>query len=162
MELRSEQSKKYLAEALIILMKKKEFSKITNKDISHKAGLSEITVYRNFKNKEEIVKFYLKMRFSDLDKLWNRKENIGYQIFNFFWKNKDIIDLLYRANLQYLLIDNILELCDYKKEDSDVEAYSKVTVAYLIFGWCDEWYKRGMKNTPEEMAQYFEHRNGNE
>lgn len=34
-------------------------------------------------------------------------------------------------------------------------AYSKVTVAYVIFGRCDEWYKRGMKNTSEELAQYF-------
>ena len=41
-------------------------------------------------------------------------------------------------------------------------AYSKVTVAYLIFGWCDEWYKRGMKNTPEEMAKLFEQGKSNE
>ena len=57
-----------------------------------------------------------------------------------------------------IFIDNILLLHDYKKDDPDVIAYSKVTVAYLIFGWCDEWYKRGMKNTPEEMAQYFNNR----
>ena len=43
-----------------------------------------------------------------------------------------------------------------KKDDSDAIAYSKVTVAYFVFGWCDEWYKRGMKNTPEEMARLFE------
>lgn len=155
MALRSEESKKYLAEALIYLMKKKQFSKITNKDITDKAGLAEITVYRNFKNKNDIVKFYLKSLFEEWQKEWNGNENIGYRVFSFFWQNKTIIDLLYKADLQHLLIDNILELTNYKKEDSDAHAYSKVTVAYLIFGWCDEWYKRGMKNTPEEMAEYF-------
>ena len=40
-------------------------------------------------------------------------------------------------------------------------AYSKVTIAYLIFGWCNEWYKRGMKNTPEKMAMYFNQQNNN-
>lgn len=155
MELRSEISKKYLAESLIELMKQKDFDKITNKDITSKAGLSDITIYRNFKTKEDVVKYYLKSLFDAWHNNWQNDENIGYQIFSFFWNNKSIIELLYKANLQYLLIDNILELHDYKKEDPDVIAYSKVTVAYLIFGWCDEWYKRGMKNTPEEMAQYF-------
>lgn len=162
MELRSEQSKKYLAEALIQLMEAKEFSKITNKDITNKAGLAEITIYRNFKNKNDIIKFYLNTLFDEWQKEWDDNENIGYQVFRFFWKNKAIIDLLYKANLQYLLIDNILALHNYKEEDSDVEAYSKVTVAYLIFGWCDEWYKRGMKNTPEEMVKYFNQTKNNE
>lgn len=162
MELRSELSKKYLSEALIELMKNKNFEKITNKDITKKAGLGDITIYRNFNSKEEIIKYYLKGLVDSWRENWQDKENIGYQIFSFFWKNKDIIDLLYKAKLQYLLIDNILELHDYKKEDSDVVAYSKVTVAYLIFGWCDEWYKRGMKNTPEEMAKYFNQTKNNE
>ncbi len=155
MELRSDLSKKYLADALIELMKNKKYKKITNKDITQKAGLGDITIYRNFKSKDEIIKYYLSSIFEKMKKNWKDDENIGYQIFKFFEKNKQIIDLLYKANLQYLLIDNILALHDYKKEDPDVIAYSKVTVAYLIFGWCDEWYKRGMINTPEEMAQHF-------
>ncbi|MCI8394784.1 MAG: TetR/AcrR family transcriptional regulator [Bacilli bacterium] len=155
MELRSEISKKYLAEALIKLMKQKKFDKITNKDITNKAGLSDITIYRNFNSKEEIVKYYLSNIFTTEKKEWKEKENVGFQIFSFFQKNKELIELLYKANLQYLLIDNILNVHDYKKEDPNIIAYSKVTVAYLIFGWCDEWYKRGMVETPEEMMKYF-------
>lgn len=158
MELQSEFSKECIAEALILLMKKNDFDKITNKNITDKAGLSHITIYRNFKNKVEIVQYYLKRLFEEWHSNWSDDENIGYQVFSFFQKNKEIIDLLYKSNLQHLLIDNILSLHDYKKDDPDVIAYSKVTVAYLIFGWCDEWYKRGMKNTPEEMAQYFNNR----
>ena len=92
----------------------------------------------------------------------NNENNLAYSIFSFFHKNKDIIDLLYKSHLQYLILDNILTLNEYSKNDSDIMAYSKVTVAYLIFGWCDEWYKRGMKNTPEEMAKLFEQGKSNE
>ncbi len=154
MELKSDLSKEYIADALISLMKKKDYSSITNKDITDRAGLSHVTIYRNFKNKNEIISYYLSSLFKKLE--WNDNNDIAYNIFSFFQKHKDFIDLLYKANLQYLILDNILALHEYSVEDSDIIAYSKVTVAYLIFGWCDEWYKRGMKQTPEEMSKLFQ------
>ena len=36
-------------------MKKKDYSSITNKEITDKAGLSHITIYRNFKSKDDII-----------------------------------------------------------------------------------------------------------
>lgn len=156
MELRSDLSKKYIAEALVLLMKKKDYSSITNKEITDKAGLSHITIYRNFNSKDEILKYYLTGIFEEWKLEWNDNNNIAYNIFTFFQKNKEIIDLLYKAHLEHFLVDNILSCCDYKKEDINIIAYSKVTVAYLIFGWCNEWYKRGMIETPEEMAKLFE------
>ena len=154
MELKSDLSKEYISEALISLMRKKDYSSITNKEITDRAGLSHITIYRNFKNKNEIVSYYISSLFKEWK--WDNQNNIAYNIFSFFQKNKDIIDLIYKAHLQYIILDNILTLNKYNKEDSDIIAYSKVTVSYLIFGWCEEWYKRGMKNTPEEMTKLFE------
>lgn len=161
MQLQSDLSKGYIAEALILLMRKKDFSLITNKNITDKAGVSHITIYRNFSNKEEIVKYYLKNMFNDWKLRWKDDENIAYQIFSFFCIHKDIIELLYKANLQFLLISNILEINGYEKDEPPAIAYSKVTVAYLIFGWCDEWYKRGMLETPEEMARLFSQNKAN-
>ncbi len=154
MELKSDLSKEYIADALISLMKKKDYSSITNKDITDRAGLSHVTIYRNFKNKNEIISYYLSSLFKKLE--WSDNNDIAYNIFSFFQKHKEFIDLLYKANLQYLILDNILALHEYSVEDPDIIAYSKVTVAYLIFGWCDEWYKRGMKQTPEEMSKLFQ------
>ena len=84
---------------------------------------------------------------------WQEGENMAYQLFTFFQRHQEIIGLLYRAGKQYLLIDQLLASYDYGREDSNAVAYSKVTVAYFIFGWCDEWYKRGMVETPAEMAK---------
>ena len=154
MELKSDLSKEYIADALISLMKKKDYSSITNKDITDRAGLSHVTIYHNFKNKNEIISYYLSSLFKKLE--WSDNNDNAYNIFSFFQKHKEFIDLLYKANLQYLILDNILALHEYSVEDPDIIAYSKVTVAYLIFGWCDEWYKRGMKQTPEEMSKLFQ------
>lgn len=151
-----EQSKMEIAESLISLMKKKDFSLITNKDITDNAGLSHITIYRHFNSKDEILKYYLNKIFKKWQNDWNDKDNIAYNIFKFFQTNKEIIDLLYKANLQFILIDNILSSVDYSEKDINIVAYAKVTVAYLIFGWCNEWYKRGMIETPEEMAKLIE------
>ena len=91
MESKSDLSKKYIAEALIILMKKKKYTSITNKDITDKAGLSHITIYRNFKNKDEILRYYLNDIFEKWKVEWNDQNNIAYNIFTFFQKNKNIL-----------------------------------------------------------------------
>ncbi len=59
MSKQSENSKQWIAEALFQLMETTPFSEITNKQITGKAGLSHITIYRNFDSKEEIVEYYL-------------------------------------------------------------------------------------------------------
>lgn len=161
MELQSDLSKKYISESLFSLMEKKPYSNITNKDITDKAGLSHITIYRNFKNKEEIIEYYLTQTFNDWKKKWNEDKNIAYNFFLFFQDNKSILSSIYKNDLEHLLVKNILSCLDYKEDDINIAAYSKVSVAYLIFGWCSEWYKRGMQESPEKMSYLFEQQKGN-
>ena len=59
MQLQSDLSKSYIAEALLQLMRTKRFSSITNKNITDRAGVSHITIYRNFSSKEDIIRYYL-------------------------------------------------------------------------------------------------------
>lgn len=162
METQSDLSKKYLSEALILLMKKKDYNKITNKDITDKAGLSHITIYRNFNSKEEILSYYLNHMFNDWKNNWDENKHFVYNIFLFFHENKSTLDLIYKAKKEHLLISIMLSYFGYNEDDNNVLAYSRVSIAYLIFGWCNEWYKRGMTETPEEMAKLFEQAKNNE
>ena len=50
--------KEYITEALLQLMKKKNFEKLTIEEITDRAGVNRSTYYRNFKSKEMIVQFY--------------------------------------------------------------------------------------------------------
>ena len=148
----------YIEEALLKLMKEKEFKNITITDITNKAGVSRISFYRKFSSKEDVVKSYLTKALKDWGKRWEESgdTNIAYQIFKFFYEQKEVLPLLYQSNLQYLLEENILSACGYKEGMNEIEDYIKVMVAYIIYGWCTEWYKRGMKETPEEMSKKFE------
>ncbi len=147
----TQRSKGYIIDALFMLMKKKKYDTITVTDIAKKAGVTRITFYRNFINKDDIIKQHLKKMFSEYK--WNDNLDIGYQIFDFFAQNKTTIDLLYKSDLQFMLIDNILLHFKYKKDEPSTIAYSKVMVAYMIFGLCDEWYKRGMTEKPEDILK---------
>ncbi|WP_290138456.1 TetR/AcrR family transcriptional regulator [uncultured Dubosiella sp.] len=152
MSKQSENSKQWIAEALFQLMETTPFSEIINKQITDKAGLSHITIYRNFDSKEEIVEYYL-LECLERASLDNAKMD---DLFRFYETNKKLISLLYQNHLQYVLLDAILKKLQHDKNDDPTSAYAKVTVAYLMFGWCDEWYKRGMKETPEQIRALLE------
>lgn len=154
-------TEEYITEALFLLMEKREYSSISITDISKKAGVSRISFYRNFTSKDEVLKRYLEKSFKDWKTHWEESgdTNIAYQIFKFFDEQRRVIQLLYQANLQFLLIDHILLACGYQKGGNKIECYAKSTVAYIIFGWCNEWYLQGMNQTPEEMVKLFEQAN---
>lgn len=142
-------AKDYIIQALLWLMEKKKYENITITDIAEKAGVTRITFYRNFESKNDIIKQHLKNIFDGYK--WDDNLDAGYQIFDFFVQNKTTIKLLYQSDLQYYLVDNILIHFGYKKDEPISIAYSKVMVAYVIFGLCDEWYKRGMIESPEQI-----------
>lgn len=151
-------SKNYIIEGLFQLMERKDFKDITITDISKRAGVNRVTFYRNFDSKEDIIRIYLEESFKEWGRRWEEcgDPNIAFQIFKYFDEQRRIIPLLYKANLQYLLEEKILIACGYKEDDTDVIAYGKSMFAYAVFGWCTEWFKRGMKETAEEMARIFE------
>ena len=60
----SEFSKQCLTDALFLLLEHKPFQKITIKELTEKAGVSRLTFYRSFDTKEDILKRYYRIHFS--------------------------------------------------------------------------------------------------
>ena len=54
--------------------------------------------------------------------------------------------------MQNFLIDYLVKICNPKSEENNILAYSKSMFAYGLFGFCNEWYLRGMPETPESIA----------
>lgn len=160
MELRSDLSKKYISEALIYLMKKKDYSSITNKDITDKAGLSHITIYRNFNSKDEIIKYYLDTITED----FIRESNITYSpnnfrdyiitLFTHLQKNKDIALLLYKANMLHYLKDEFDKIFLAKAHNLN-EEYHYSFVSGGLYNVYYYWIKNNYKETPEELSKIF-------
>lgn len=160
MELRSDLSKTYLAEALIDLMKKKDFDKITNKDITNRAGLSHITIYRNFKNKDEIIKYYL----GNITDNFIKNSNITYSpnnfqkylilLFTHLQNHKEIATLLYKANMIHYLKDEFDRIF-FKKANNIKEAYQYSFISGGLYNTYFYWIKNNFTETPEELASMF-------
>ncbi len=55
----SEMMMSYIAEALLLLMKDKNYNDITIGEITERAGVNRSTYYRHFETKESIIQFYL-------------------------------------------------------------------------------------------------------
>lgn len=139
---------------MLDLLNEKSFSEITIQDLVDRAEVSRMAFYRNYHNKAEIIIGYAKQKFAEFS--WDNAEDMRCQIFDFFWQNRETIDVLYKAHFQLKLIDFILQSFNYQKSDPAVAAYCKVGVAYTIFGLCDEWYRRGMKENPEAIMKFLE------
>lgn len=160
MELQSEISKKYIAEALILLMKKKEYSKITNKEITDKAGLSHITIYRNFKNKDEIIKYYL----DEITNEFIESKKVNYDpnhfkeyliiLFTHLKDKEDIGLLLYKANCIHFIKDEFDKIF-FNKAKSLKEQYNYFFISGGLYNVYYNWLISGCKETPEELADMF-------
>lgn len=151
-------SKDYIVEALFQLLQKKDYEKITISEIAKKAGVNRITIYRNFDYKEDILFYYIEKIFDDYKQRIDHTQDVnnGYEFCKMLYENREKIGLIYKSKQENLIARKILLLCDYKEEDINVIAYTKSLIAYMFFGWINEWVKRGMLESPEEITKEFE------
>lgn len=160
MKSQSDISKKYIADALILLMKKNDYNKITNKDITDKAGLSHITIYRNFKNKDEILKYYVDTVTND----FIQKNNVNYNpnnfkdylisLFTHLKAHEDIGILLYKANCLHFIKDEFDKIFHNKAKDKK-EQYNYYFISGGLYNVYYNWLVNGCMETPEEIADMF-------
>ena len=160
MNTQSNLSKKYIAEALIYLMKKKDYNKITNKDITDKAGLSHVTYYRNFTSKDEVIKYYL----DEITNTFIKEKNVDYSQSNFkeyitilFYhlKEKEYIGLLLnKAGLIHYIKDEFDKIF-YNKAKNKKERYNYAFISGGLYNVYYNWLTFGCKETPEELANMF-------
>lgn len=146
-------AKDYITQALFMLIHSKNYDDITITDIAKKAGVTRISFYRNFESKEDILKQEMKKRYREMPKVEHSTDSIS-SIFDFFNQNKDLIAVLFKSKKEALLIE-LMEDVDLKQLPIDV-AYSIATVNYLMLGWANAWYKRGMVDSTEEILKYIQ------
>lgn len=101
-------SRKWILEALIILMKEKSFDKISVTDITKKAGVARLTFYRNYETKEEILLDYFKKRLEQylLEMRTGEKlnlENMLTACFLYWSDDRELLNLMLEQGLMSLL-----------------------------------------------------------
>ena len=92
-------TEKYILDALVILMGEKDYSSITVMDIVGKAGVSRVSYYRHFKNKEDVLRLYFA---NQIEKF---KQNMPY----IMRSREDFFEAIFAAFKQFSVLsqDNL-------------------------------------------------------
>ena len=148
----------HITDALLKLMKSNDFNDISISQICEAACVGRASFYRNFESKEAVISRHLKML---LDNWWSEAIqkpdfNLVETIFSHYWEHRELCILLYRQGLAHLSLQSIKESYGPKPEQPNIVAYTTAYFSYGLYGWIEEWFKRGMPETPKEMAELWE------
>ena len=144
-----------ITNAFLALLKEKDLQAITISELTSKAQVGRVSFYRNYANKEDILKQYLLL----IVKKWEDKnitENASMDLllkslFEHLIAYKDFYTLLYQKGFFYLFRNTFKRIMVKEHILSNPEAYAIAFVSYGIYGWIEEWLARGMQESAEEI-----------
>lgn len=147
--------KEHITQALLCLMETKTFNSITITDIVKEAMVGRASFYRNFTDKEDILKQYLLRLILDWGEEFERigDPNWVESLLGHYYNYKQTYLLLYRCGMSHLVLDTIKSVRGPKPEQDNIPAYFSAWFCGGLFGWIDEWITRGMQETPSEMTR---------
>lgn len=135
--------------ALYILMKQKDFSKITISEIIQRSGASRSAFYRNFAKKEDII-------LDSLNHIWNMLVECASNsvfdnweaTFQLFRRYKNEVDVVMEAGLEHYLLIKLNESLNFGSNlDYKLVMYNGIAYNVII---C--WINSGMPGTDHEAA----------
>ena len=142
-----------ITDGLLELMEEMPFKEITVSDIVRRAEVGRASFYRHFDSKEAVVRHHL----AKLLKEWGREfeatgrpEELGPTLLRHFYGHKHFYLLLHRCGLSHYLLDAIRAKMELDNKTGS-EAYSLSWFAGALYGFVDEWMRRGMITSPDEL-----------
>ena len=151
----------YITDALLILMKQKNYKDITVTEICEKAGVTRMSFYRSFKTKDDILKRWFDSVFSrylvenNFD-FKNVSRELLIDLFTFQGQYGEAYLAMYDSGLFYDFVKEQLEkdIADHPKDISDIyRSYFLTGGMYSVFIL---WLKSGQKESPSEIADKLE------
>ena len=151
--------KECITTALIGMMDRKAFDNITITELVKEAGVSRVSFYRNFESKKDVLEKYMDILINEWGKDIEEQNDPSYlseSLVRHYYKYKEFYSLLYKHDLSYMIYENLRKATKMDEASNNIERYAKSLVAGSIFGWLDEWFRLGMKETPEEIMKMTE------
>lgn len=161
-ETRQEFLKECIADALLILMKKENFEKISITEITKLANVGRVTYYRHFKSKEDILIYKIDLlleQWTNDNKLCDFKthEEVFVSLFQYFLTIRETIDIIIKSGMESALLMANYRIFEQKADLPISEAYKYCYHSMGLSGLLLSWVKRGMKETPQEMGKIANH-----
>ena len=147
-----------ITEALLSLMKKKQFADITITELTKKAGVGRVSFYRNYESKEDVLLQYMVSVSADYWKTHHTEDPavLWKILFELFELMKPTVKLMHKAGIDSLLYTYIKECTKSSEPMTTKKSYERAMYTGLAFGLYDRWISGGMKETPEELSAFFQ------
>lgn len=149
-----------ITNALLELMKEKDYDSISITDIVEKAGLSRVTYYRHFNSKEDIIKRYFQLTKEKFVKqavgnsMAENNEFMVLALFMFFKSNMEANKALRKSHLDKMLLDYLT----YEFMESlpvKLDKYFAIFLAGALFNVLVHWLDNDCKDSIEEASRPF-------
>ncbi|MGM9625073.1 MAG: TetR/AcrR family transcriptional regulator [Eubacteriales bacterium] len=160
--------KECITTALLQMLEKQALSDISVTALTVKAGVGRVSFYRNFESKEDVIRQYLGKRIKEWGEEFEKNgspDTLIESLFSHYYKYRELFILLYHRGLAHISLQNVLDVCGPTADQDNMTAYTRAWFCHGLYGWIEEWFKRGMPETPAEMAELWKqaqsHINGN-
>jgi AcrR family transcriptional regulator len=146
--------------ALLALLKEKPLSAISISELTSKAAIGRVSFYRNYQNKEDILKEESDRLIREWGRLYEANpesapETLFPSLFDFYRDHRDFYTILYNSGMSSIMMETTIGTIQITPEMQNLEAYMKSFWAYGIYGWLLEWIKRGMPESGKELSALF-------
>lgn len=158
---RTETVRDRIAFAFLRLLAEMEYHEITIVDIIDEAQAGRVSFYRNFADKDDILRYYITsvtdewLSRSEENYITLTKEGLGPYIvwlFTHLYRHRDVVNILLRTEKMYLLEEEF----DKRLFSRLSETASRWEIVYRIGGVYKlfvYWAKNGFRETPREIAE---------
>lgn len=153
--------KESLEEALVSLMKVKDFNQITICELCKKAGVSRMAFYNNFRTLEAllestILSYSQKLVIDKIGSPFRENTDINWYIvlFEGVKKNSELLYLMFKSGFTYKYLSIVNSLVLHRKTLTDTEKYFRLIWAGGIVNIIIYWLNNGMKESIESLAEF--------
>lgn len=147
-----------MQEALIILLKEKEFAKITITDLCKKAGVSRMAFYNNFLSLEELLKSvvieYSSKLFGGLSSPFTADVSAEWyeKLFSNIKSNAEFLNVLFNAGFKHKFLNIINNILVTSEDLTDKDRYPRILWTGAMCNAVICWVESGMTVPTEEFA----------
>lgn len=151
----------YITEALLLLLKTKEYKNISITEICEKAGVTRMSFYRNFESREDVL--FKKVRgitdsFLEKSAISYKNDTISsyfIKLFTHMEQQKELCTILNKAGLIHIIKDEFdrVFLNTYRQEYDDYKSYFLAGGIYNVFLF---WFMNDCREKPEDLAKRLE------
>ena len=148
--------KECIEDSLFLLMENKPYRQIDVKQVCERAGVGRTSYYRYYQNNDDVILgAYIRMwtRWCDVHKVKERKKftlDNAETYFSYNLSIKNRLDVTYKNGLDVVLLRSFEIIMN---DETIGHNYESSFYGYGLFGILKEWWRRGFKETPEEVSQ---------